>query len=144
MYDELQQSKINQAADRRLCELRQSKLDPFKSAWATPQELTTDALVPAHTSSPFSDATPIQDISPIQTPLNEANDKTYENVQLKSFAANAEKSGASLDFEKLNKQALIQNTKAPTSLPIQYSYNPLLAVNRNQYMQEQRNFLLAF
>ena len=39
MYDELQQSKINEVADRRLCELRQSKLDPFKSAWATPQEI---------------------------------------------------------------------------------------------------------
>ena len=134
MYDELQQNKIDQVADRRLCELRQSKLDPFKSTWMQKPDITLENAAPVQISSPFSDVSPIQ----IVTPPNEAHDKTFENISLKSFAANQGGSGVSLDFDKLNKQATIQNTKAPTSLPIQYSYNPMLAVNRQQYMYEQR------
>jgi len=73
MYDELQQNKIDQVADRRLCELRQSKLDPFKSTWMQKPDVTLENAAPVQVSSPFSDVSPLQ----IVTPPNEAHDKTF-------------------------------------------------------------------
>lgn len=149
MYDELQENKIKNEADKRLSQFKQSKIDPFKSGWQTPQNnlnipgnIQEQPKLEADSKNLFTDFQ--KDNAPFSNfqkdNLTPENDRTYQDVKLASFAQQKGTPQPSINFGTGQNISGNRLEKAPDVLPVNFSYNQMMTFNRMNYDQNFRKY----